>query len=235
MNRNEYEKKQRDKLTDRIVKRLIYCASRGKIKSDQITHGMIIEKRAAILEWRNRKAHPQPKPKKPVRYCRICGIKITIGVYCSDECRKAKVRQYNHDINKSKKVLKVRCCKECGAIFTPEYGNKKRTFCSDECLSRHANRSSKHIRRERLKVAFRERVYRAEICKRDGFKCQICKTKVNMKANVPHPLAPTMDHIIALANGGTHEASNVRLAHFMCNSLRGDRCSDGGDQLLLFG
>ena len=37
------------------------------------------------------------------------------------------------------------------------------------------------------------------------------------------PKAPTVDHIIALANGGTHTWNNVQLACAECNSHKGDR------------
>ncbi len=229
------EKQGRDSLSDRIVKRAIYIGSRGSVKYSDMTPEMIAEKRAAILEWRKRKAEPREMIKKAWR-CKVCGKSLDFyAVYCGDECEKEQRRRESFQRSSAKKALKERICNECGEPFTPEYGNKRRGFCSAECGARHANRNSKHVRRERFKVAFRERVYKAQIYRRDGFRCQICHGKVNMKAKVPHPLAPTMDHIIALANGGKHEPLNVRLTHFMCNSLKGDRVTDGGDQLLLFG
>lgn len=180
----------------------------------------------------------KPEVKK-VWYCKVCGKEMTVyTVYCSDECRKEMARQKALIYNQHKmlsKTTKERVCHECGCAFYSEYGSKRSAFCSDECGVRHARRDAKHIRRERFKDAFRDRVYKAQIYKRDGFRCQICGRKVNMTVSVPHPLAPTMDHIVALANGGKHEPKNVRLAHFICNSLRGARCSRGGDQLLLFG
>jgi 5-methylcytosine-specific restriction endonuclease McrA len=51
-------------------------------------------------------------------------------------------------------------------------------------------------------------------------------------ASVPHPMAPTIDHIVPLSKGGTHEPINCRTAHFLCNSTKGDRLA--GDQLILF-
>ena len=36
------------------------------------------------------------------------------------------------------------------------------------------------------------------------------------------PLYPSIDHIIAMVNGGGHIWSNVQLAHMMCNSEKGD-------------
>ncbi len=41
-----------------------------------------------------------------------------------------------------------------------------------------------------------------------------------------------MDHIIPVSKGGAHTRQNLRLAHFLCNSKRGDRESG---QLLLIG
>lgn len=76
-------------------------------------------------------------------------------------------------------------------------------------------------------------VYRSEIYKRDRYLCHICGKKVRRKAQVPHPMAPTLDHLVPLALGGTHEPANVATAHFMCNSIKGDRL--GGDQLALVG
>jgi len=52
---------------------------------------------------------------------------------------------------------------------------------------------------------------------------------------VPHPLAPTIDHLIPLADGGSDSPANVATAHFLCNSTKGERHGGGGDQLTLIG
>lgn len=64
-------------------------------------------------------------------------------------------------------------------------------------------------------------VYRSKIFERDGWRCQLCRKPVRRTAVVPHPLAPTLDHIVPLAAGGLHEPANVQTAHFICNSVRG--------------
>jgi 5-methylcytosine-specific restriction endonuclease McrA len=51
---------------------------------------------------------------------------------------------------------------------------------------------------------------------------------------VPHPKAPVLDHILPLAQGGTHEPTNVQCAHFMCNSIKRDTVP-AVMQLMLFG
>lgn len=67
---------------------------------------------------------------------------------------------------------------------------------------------------------------------RDGWRCQICWRKVNPTAKVPNSRAATIDHIVPLSIGGTHEPINCQTACFSCNSLKGDR-HGYGDQLRL--
>ena len=92
---------------------------------------------------------------------------------------------------------------------------------------------AKAKRRAVKKSAFVENVYRRKVFERDGWRCQLCRKPVKRDAVVPHPKAPVLDHIIPLAAGGTHEPANVQCAHYLCNSLKGDR--GGGEQLLLIG
>jgi len=52
---------------------------------------------------------------------------------------------------------------------------------------------------------------RRRILERDHYVCQICG----------RPGADSVDHIVPRAFGGTHGDSNLRAAHFTCNSRRG--------------
>jgi 5-methylcytosine-specific restriction endonuclease McrA len=58
---------------------------------------------------------------------------------------------------------------------------------------------------------------------------------VNRKVKVPHPRAPTIDHVVPLSQGGADAPWNVKTAHFMCNSEKGDRTMPDGEQLMLIG
>jgi HNH endonuclease len=66
---------------------------------------------------------------------------------------------------------------------------------------------------------------------RDGWRCHICGRKT--KGKVPNPRAPTLDHLIPIACGGSHTYANLRCACFRCNSIKGSKAVD--DQLILFG
>lgn len=124
-------------------------------------------------------------------------------------------------------------CVVCNTSFITRHVD---ITCSDECQDERARdikHSAEQRRRARERKAFVANVNRKQIFKRDGHRCHICKAMTNPKAKVPNPKAPTIDHIIPLAKGGTHEPSNVATACFMCNCLKSDRGT--GDQLLLFG
>lgn len=78
-------------------------------------------------------------------------------------------------------------------------------------------------RRARERAAFVAPVDHIEIFERDGYICQLCGTGVLPFVNHRHRLYPSIDHIIPLAKGGTHEPSNVQTAHRGCNSSKGPR------------
>jgi 5-methylcytosine-specific restriction endonuclease McrA len=63
----------------------------------------------------------------------------------------------------------------------------------------------------------------AEVCRpRDGARCHLCGELVIFGLRKRHPLGPSADHLIPLANGGELlDPNNLRLAHYGCNSDRG--------------
>jgi uncharacterized protein YbaR (Trm112 family) len=106
--------------------------------------------------------------------------------------------------------------------------------CSPKCCDTYhveQKRVLRARRRARRKNAFVANVSPKEVFERDGYRCHICHKKTDPTKGVPHPKAPTVDHLIPLAQGGTHEPANCRTACFLCNARKGDR--GGGEQLLL--
>ncbi|MFD4858939.1 HNH endonuclease [Streptomyces atratus] len=71
-----------------------------------------------------------------------------------------------------------------------------------------------------------------QIAERDRGRCGLCGGPVLMAAKVPHPKAPTIDHVVPVSEGGDDTRANVQLAHFRCNSVKGAR---GCQQLALIG
>lgn len=168
--------------------------------------------------------------------CGSCGVVFlpphgSPRILCSETCAADRLRDQQREWNKAnrpyvRKVYEPQQCEWCAATFTPR--TDPHLYCSSRC----SHSAAKERRDQAKRNAFVERVIRAKVYERDDWCCQLCGKQVNRTASVPHPNAPTLDHILPISKGGTHEYANVQLAHFMCNSIKG---SGGTDQLRLVG
>lgn len=139
----------------------------------------------------------------------------------------------------------------CGEAFLPV--KKWQKSCSDLCARRRSEEGKKknHKKvRARLRAAYAwdrgkprkrarkfgveyEPVQLGKVLERDGWKCGICGKKISKKSVYPHPMSPSLDHVIPMSRGGGHLYANVQAAHFVCNTLKGN--GSAGEQLLLVG
>ena len=152
--------------------------------------------------------------------CQICGNRLLTNKnqqVCSENCKRERRRRELYVVFLAKRKLPSRSfdCLECGKQATSTWCNAK--FCTERC-SRIAHMRARRARKRR---AFVEHVYLYQLMQRDNNTCQICNKPVDTNAMVPSPYAPTVDHIVALANGGQHGYANCQLAHFLCNSRKG--------------
>jgi len=54
--------------------------------------------------------------------------------------------------------------------------------------------------------------------------CGICGKPVDFSLKYPHPLSPTVDHIIPVSKGGhPSDIDNLQLAHRCCNREKSDK------------
>lgn len=200
--------------------------------------------------------HPGPPRKaceacstRPPRHCAGCGASLahraTSAKYCSTTCG-----QIARGERLPEPLPRRRCAlPECGAEFQPKRRGQRcccerhgKILCNREgrASGRYVDpwndrrRNNYHRRRALKKGASTGRpVKLADIAERDGWRCGVCRRRVNPRFAWPHPKSPSLDHIVPLSEGGKHDPANVRLAHLKCNSERGNR--GGGEQLLLFG
>lgn len=93
-------------------------------------------------------------------------------------------------------------------------------FCTDRC-SRRYHKHARRIRQGRFDIHRRDRL---AIYERDSWTCQLCMESVDPALPPTHPWAATLDHIVCQSWTliPDHSPSNLRLAHRMCNSIRGD-------------
>ncbi len=88
-------------------------------------------------------------------------------------------------------------------------------------------------KRRALKIgAYHEPYKDIDIFERDGWICGICGTKINKRLKWPHPRSKSIDHVIALSNGGADVPINLQSAHLRCNI---SKSAGNSGQLRLFG
>ncbi|GIH91954.1 HNH endonuclease [Planobispora siamensis] len=122
-------------------------------------------------------------------------------------------------------------CAECGAEVLTRGTVVVCSACKPKREREQWQRKNRR-RRAAKRGAPSEPYSLTEIAARDGYRCQLCRRKVNMSLKVPNRMAPTIDHVIPIFRGGDDTRANVQLAHFGCNSAKRDR---GGQQLALIG
>lgn len=62
-----------------------------------------------------------------------------------------------------------------------------------------------------------------------GWVCGICKNPIDPSLRYPEPMCATIDHIVPLAQGGTHIWANCQPAHKWCNEQKADRLTINDD------
>jgi hypothetical protein len=170
-------------------------------------------------------------PSSPVwiEPCTVCG---QLGTFrrrqkvriCSEQCAKERNRQRDRkrDRQRDRPRVPLHPCSTCGQGQLK--GNAR--YCTT--CKRRRKRQQEH-KRQRLKNGVPSDNYTLnEIAQRDKNMCGLCRKRVAMTKTVPHPKAPTIDHVLPLAKGGHDTRANVQLAHFHCNSLK----QSGGTQQL---
>lgn len=76
--------------------------------------------------------------------------------------------------------------------------------------------------RARVRDAFVEDVDPLVVFDRDKYVCQRCGTQCQ-RSSYPARDYATVDHVIALTNGGEHSYSNTQTLCFSCNAAKGNR------------
>lgn len=111
-------------------------------------------------------------------------------------------------------------CAWCGESFTAPSTTGVARYCSDRCVERAAQSASRR-RRGRFTVSLRRR---RRLHERDRWTCGICNEPTLRTFVQGDPWSPTLDHIEPQTHAliPDHSDANLRTAHALCNSLRGD-------------
>lgn len=117
---------------------------------------------------------------------------------------------------------KPKHCEYCGTEFFSQSPYAK--YCSEKCKRKNRGGSIRK-RCRKYGALYDPSVKPIKVFERDGYVCQICGIACNDTDRTWGsfgPYAPTVDHILALANGGQHTWDNVQCVHAICNSYKRD-------------
>ncbi len=125
--------------------------------------------------------------------------------------------------------LKCKLCKE-PFVHNVKLGRHKK-FCSNECQkvfnleqTGKSRRVYKAKRRAIERSAFADNIDPIEVFEIAKWKCHICGCKTPKELRGTHKdNAPELDHIVTLAEGGSHAYTNVDCACRKCNQTKGSR------------
>lgn len=148
------------------------------------------------------------------RSCRWCHqvYRGRISDYCSSDCLnrgKAHLATW-HAPNQ----CRLPVCVDCNSYYAPpNYEGYRCSTCRDAyVLTRRAVRQGASSNGDKITLK--------ALRLRDGGICHICRRRVP-KSTKTRARQGSVDHLIPIADGGTHTWDNVALAHLGCNSKRG--------------
>lgn len=121
-----------------------------------------------------------------------------------------------------------RQCAICGELFVPR--SDKQITCSSECTRRKANRKDRRMR-YRQGITKDKDITLETLFRRDHGICYLCGVECDWNdietredgTKIAGDWYPSIDHVRPLAKGGLHAWDNVRLAHRICNTIKGAR------------
>jgi 5-methylcytosine-specific restriction endonuclease McrA len=113
-------------------------------------------------------------------------------------------------------------CVTCGAHFTQPAHLPDARYCGNACRRRATGQGDNRKRARKFGVPY-EPINRAKLYERDGWRCYLCGVKVRPydRSKPADPRMATIDHVLAMSNGGGHTWDNVRTCCFRCNVSKG--------------
>lgn len=177
--------------------------------------------------------HRRNKKKEPVeKVCSVCSTKFFSSRdsqhLCSKDCGVIANRLRSRETwlreKASQPETKSWLCKWCNEDIVVPWSYTGNRVYHDKCraqANRHKNRV-KSVRRQNARVE-PGRIDVFDIAARDGYICHICNETVDMTVPRTSRFGATLDHVYPLSLGGADSASNVKLAHWICNVKKSNK------------
>lgn len=165
----------------------------------------------------------------PVNRIRLFGITAYPRFICSPRC---KMRRASRQANPERK-RQQRIKDNAKASASGKRAEWQRTYRQTPKGHAATRARSKWRRAQTRGAKVVESFDSHEVFERDGWKCHLCRKRINPKLKNPHPKSASLDHIIPLTVGGEHSLANSATAHLDCNMAKSNGAAN--DQLRLIG
>ena len=162
--------------------------------------------------------------------CPVCRDRETEQKRLKAEAKQKRKAVQAHFVKQAQvksKQLEMRLCLHCGKTF---FSATRENYCSPKCKKATNNSIKKDRRLRKLKAAnYDSTISLPRVYDRDNGVCYLCGETCDWDdyerrdgVFIAGDRYPSVDHVIAIRNGGTHTWENVRLAHRWCNSIKAD-------------
>lgn len=192
-----------------------------------------------------------------------CGGRVWIGTGSRDDamCRRCRTREQR--AAKGFTPDRERDCAWCGRMFRPIKLRRGAQYCPDpvcrmafrgsplsspwsvalspaENAARAQGGRADTPRRRAYKIARKK--LRSDLAPgrgdeaifaRDRWTCHLCDLPVSRTLKHPHPMSPSIDHLVPVDDGGSDDPANLATAHLACNVHK--HTAAMGEQLRLVG
>lgn len=195
------------------------CGTPFAFKEGHNQQGVFCSRACVGLSIRlNRKAEARMRP----RTCSQCDAAMAMQarqcLMCDApfQCLATSHRRYCDEHRGCYNQGRMRNCCVCGKKCTSMA--KQHVYCSRECRDADPTRRSRAATLRKIYKSNRAKVVKRKVYERDKWTCQICKEKLNRDVHWNDPMAPSIDHVIPRAKGGSNHIDNLQAAHRKCNA-----------------
>jgi hypothetical protein len=160
-------------------------------------------------------------------------------------CRPCRTREQRISAGLSESVLRE--CASCGVRFRPVKPRPGRQYCPDPVCRATCHgaslsstwprqgdpRSARRAARKKLRSSLAPGKGDEAIFTRDRWMCHLCDLPVSRTLKHPHPMSPSIDHLVPQHHDGSDDPANLATAHLACNVHK--HTAAMGEQLRLVG
>lgn len=213
------------------------CAAALRLREGtNSTHGSEADrnKRRAVRNCKAMVRRAQTKVKNALRPCQsgLCGNRgVSYAAKWCEQCRTAFL-----SLPYGTTGYRSLVCNRCFCHVEPRGKYKAGKYCA-ECEREVAREQSRRLpsnhraRARRYGCEYDSSVNLSKLMKRDNNQCQYCGVKV-VRSREHREDRATLDHVVPMAKGGGHTWNNVKLACWVCNTVKGDEFSGMGAEFL---